>query len=97
MGNRVPRTSVDVVTARALRVALDRSRAPEDATAALLPACGGSRHAAAGALDRLERAYRAQPDDVLARAIVALQGAVAALPEAPPALRSSLHLVAPSA
>jgi len=95
MGNAAPRATVDIATARALRIALDRSRSPAAATAALLPACHGNRRAAAGALDRLERAFLAHPDDVLARAIDALRGAVDALPDAAPTPRSPLHLVAP--
>jgi MoxR-like ATPase len=95
MGKGAPRTSVDVVTARALRVALDRGRSREAATAGVLPACHGSRRAAAGALDRLERAFRAEPDDVLARAVDALRSAVELLPEPAATPRSQLHLLAP--
>lgn len=95
MGSGAPRTSVDVVTARALRVALDRGRSRDAATAAVLPACHGSRRAAAGALDRLERALLAEPDEVVARAVDALRSAVALLPEPAGAPRNQLHLVAP--
>jgi hypothetical protein len=97
MGKGAPGTSVDVVTARALRVALDRGRTRDAAIAAVLPACHGSRRAAAGALDRLERAFRAQPDEVLARAVDALRSAVELLPEPASTPRSQLHLVAPPA
>lgn len=95
MGKGAPRSTVDAVTARALRVALDRGRSRDTATAAVLAACQGSRRAASGALDRLERAFCTQPDDVLARAVDALRGALEQLPEPAATPRSQLHLVAP--